>query len=838
MTRLEALLTKASGTVVAIPDRVDHDEPLYGFGPADAQIVIVCDAPNYDEYEQQQPWLGRRGTKVVQHARYGGIDLRKCRVEYYSPMVSSGRCRVPDGGPTSDGAKGLEARIQKPQLIITIGDDALEALTGFRDSLRRRGSVYEWRGIKVLAMIDPSVIYARKEYEKHARIDWERAKLMATEHTTHHMYCGCAHRIKRNHITPFEYGSEEFQTRIWEYQNKAANALKVLAIDIETPKVRGERKFVCVSFSYRPEESLVIPFTENYIAAISKLCNSPCIKVGHNFISFDRWWFEKEGIKVGGEIRDTLAMHHCLDPASRHSLEFLTSRYTWEPFYKSEAKGHDENAILKTPETQQAYYEYCGLDSCVTRELHDILWSQLESHHLDKFYHAHYKRLYDPILDLSSRGVRIDQAYRKALMAHLLHEAEEARDKLGEINEAPLYTSGFTVSGALLKKMLYEKMGVAAKFKKRASGEVTETSDITTLLQIKSEYAKTRPDVVEVVDLAITHSKAQKAATFCYDKHFSADGRFRFTLKVNTEAARLSSSAAPDGTGANSQNWPRDKRVRRMVLPEEGHIILDADLSQVESRFCFAYTGDSELIRLARLRSTEFDQHIFVASLVFKIPMEGIDPKGKERQVCKSIGHGAQRAMQGVRMAETLMKEGYVYSAEECDELIEEYHKAFPGIRKWHQRIRQEVRQNKLLINSWGRIWDVYYEEINDELFRRAYSWLLQSECGDLMNQYGFIALWYWLKEHEMKSRILLHIHDELVMSVDPDEAYDVAVFLQGSLERSRVYNGAELSIPVEFKCGLTWVGEYEWKILPAREEFETVVKRLLNVNPAHAVPR
>ncbi len=836
MTRLEALLTKASGTVVAIPDRVDHAEPLYGFGPADAQIVIVCDAPNYDEYEQQQPWLGRRGTKVVQHARYGGIDLRKCRVEYVYPRVHVDiRVEHTDLDKRIFERERLYNHVGAPSFIITIGDDPLEAFTGFRDSLRRRGSVYEWRGIKVLAMIDPSVIYARKEYEKHARIDWERAKLMATEHTTHHRYCGCAHRIEREHITP--YGDiRAYNDAIYRYCEAAQDPQTIMAIDIETPKVKGKRQIVCVSFAYTPHESLVLPFDIVVGNIIHSLCASPCIKVGHNFISFDRWWFEKEGIKVGGEIRDTLAMHHCLDPASRHSLEFITSRYTWEPFYKSEAKGHDENAILKTPETQQAYYEYCGLDSCVTRELHDILWSQLESHHLDKFYHAHYKRLYDPILDLSSCGVRIDQEYRKALMGYLLHEAEEARDKLGEINGAPLYTSGFTVSGALLKKMLYEKMGVAAKFKKRASGEVTETSDITTLLQIKAEYAKTRPDVVEVVDLAITHSKAQKAATFCYDKHFSADGRFRFTLKVNTEAARLSSSAAPDGTGANSQNWPRDKRVRRMVLPEEGHIILDADLSQVESRFCFAYTGDSELIRLARLRSTEFDQHKFVAALVFKKVIEAVEPG--ERQVCKSIGHGAQRAMQGVRMAETLMKEGYVYSAEECDELIEEYHKAFPGIRKWHQRIRQEVRQNKLLINSWGRIWDVYYEEINDELFRRAYSWLLQSECGDLMNQYGFIALWYWLKEHEMKSRILLHIHDELVMSVDPDEAYDVAVFLQGSLERSRVYNGAELSIPVEFKCGLTWVGEYEWKILPAREEFETVVKRLLNVNPAHAVPR
>ncbi len=820
MNRLAALLARSSGATVEIPAAVDTSVPLTGLGPEDGRIVLVLDSPTYEELEQQSPFVGRRGSKLLAHARMAGVSSGTIRTEYATTIQRDW--------------EGLRDCLsdKTPALIITVGDVALEAVTGLPDSVRRRGSVYKFGDTKVLCMLDPILTIGRGKlthtYEKAARLDWERAVELSTPHTTHHQYCGCAHRVKRTHISEFSVGSEKLMVAANRYLEAAQDPNTMMAIDIETPKIKGKRQVVCVSFAYSPEESLVLSFY-NHGSMIKYLCDSPCRKVGHNFVSFDRWWLAKEGISVHGPIDDTLAMHHCLDPASRHSLEFLVSRYTYEPFYKDEAKGHDEYAILKTAESQQAYYDYCGLDSCVTRELYTLLRGQLEARGMVGFYDNHYSRIYDPLLDLSSRGVRIDHTARKALLASCLHEAREARDRLGSINGAPLYTiaknasleviAAKTVSSAQLKKLLYGKLGVPEQVKRRASGDFTATADAVTLKKLRHEYAMTLDhvesrsrEVVEVIDLALAHNKAHKMASFCYDSHFSDDGRFRFTLKVNTEAARLSSSAAPDGTGANSQNSPRDKRFRRLFLPEEGHILVDVDLSQVESRICFAYTGDPELARLARLRASEFDQHKFVATLCFKKLMEEVTKD--ERQVSKSIGHGAQRAMQGLRMAETLMGVGYVFSEEECDVLLDEYHKAFPGVRIWHQAVRKELRANKRLVNSWGRIWDVRYEDMNDDLYRRGYSWLLQSECAGLMNQRGFIPIYYWLKGSKMKSRILLHTHDGLLLSCPKEEAFDVANFLVDRLEIPRLYNGVELSVPVDVSVGLNWgdkkeVGEF-----------------------------
>jgi DNA polymerase I-like protein with 3'-5' exonuclease and polymerase domains/uracil-DNA glycosylase len=820
MNRLEALLARSSGAVVEIPSHVDTTVPLTGFGPEGASIVLVLDKPTDAEREQQTPWVGRRGTKLLAHARMAGIDTRKIRTVYVEQDSPEAFLALLCAG--------------KQDLIITVGDEALQAVMALPDSLRRRGSVYHFGSTRVLCMLDPSITYARKEYEKPARLDWERAKELITPHTTHHHYCGCAHQMSRTHITPFGRSEAELGEAIAWYENAASKRDTVMAIDIETPKIEGKRRIVCVSFAVSAVESLVLPFDSQPLT-IARLCQSVCRKVGHNFISFDRWWLAKESIQIGGPIDDTLAMHHCLDPASKHSLEFLTSRYTYEPFYKDEGKGHDEHVIWRDRESRKAYYDYCGLDSCVTRELYTILRDKLRARRLEGFYETHYVRIFDPILDLSSRGVRIDHAARLRLLEECLNEAREARDKLGAINGEPLYKASKnasaevlakkTVSSAQLKTLLYDKLGVPEQVKKRASGEMTPTADAVTLKKLRVEYAETRPEVVEVIDLALAHNKAHKMASFCYDSHFSEDGRFRFTLKVNTEAARLSSSAAPDGTGANSQNSPRDKRFRRLFLPEEGHILVDVDLSQVESRICFAYTGDAELARLARLRSSEFDQHKFVASIVFKKEVK--DVTKDERQVSKSIGHGAQRAMQGLRMSETLMNVGYVFSPEECDELLEEYHKAFPAIRVWHQQVRKMLRAAKCLFNSWGRIWDVQYEDMNDELYRRGYSWILQSECADLMNQRGFIPLRDWMKAEKMRSRILLHTHDGLLMSCPVTESYEVAQFLVESLEVTREYNGVPLSVPVEVSVGKTWGDKQEFAFFPGKQAFLETVRGL-----------
>ena len=913
MTRLEALLLRSAGEQdIPLPlhNQIDYDQTVPDEGPLDAKIMILGESLGQEESLARRNFVGRSGQKLRNHARLAGINPEQCRIMNVMPLY-------PEGGSIENVDPAVVRGWQKNALerlrachqalvIVCVGNVALETCTGLRDITRRRGSIYEWEGRKVLGMIHPAaILHSRgrpgsQYYEKMCRLDWERVKLLSQPHKTHHQYCGCAVRLAREHFNPLTHGNQGMHDAIRRYQRLASDPQRYMAIDIETPKIAGKRQIVCVSFSFQTCESLVLPF-QDYADVIKGLCSSPCIKLGHNFVSFDRWWLEREGIHVGGEIRDTMCVSHCLDPASPHSLEFLQSRYTWEPFHKAEAKGHDENVVLASDEAFARYMDYCGLDSCVTIELHNLLWPELERRGLLPFYRRHYEALYDPILDVMLRGVAIDHPYRQSLLEDLLTEAKHARDRLGEINGAPLWSLGTqrdqsiyaaltcgeehslerirahtwlkdafqpedvnkvlerigskTVSNAQLKKLLYEKLGLPLQTRKRKGGVETPTADAVALRRLRLQVTH-RPDVVEVLDLAMQHNKSQKLATFLYPNTFDpSDGRFRFTLKLNTEAGRLASAAAPDGAGRNSQNSPRDKRIRRAIIPDPGHILVMCDLSQVEGRIVFVRTKDPELIRLARDRYA--DQHSYTASLCTGKPQELCGKGTDERQVFKSANHAAMRGMKGKTMADRMLKEnmlrasGVPYTETECDEFLEMYHHAWPGIRLWQQGVRRELRVTKRLVNRWGFVWDMRYEEMNEDLYRRAYNLYPQSENAHLTNFCGFSPLWCWLQgkyshywnlqtcydghmfhswNHRdvMQSRVCMQEHDELVCSCAPDEAYDVACFMREHLEVELDYDGVGLSVPTEFKIGMNYGDVVEIGTLPDRATFDQRMKEVM----------
>ena len=648
-----------------------------------------------------------------------------------------------------------------------------------------------------------------------------------------------------------------------------------LSIDIETRPSEG--RMLCVGFSVRPQEGLVLEWTPEYLPWIRRWCAYPIDKVLWNG-NYDRYWLATEGISVNGRILDGMHMLHALMPTDNVSLAFAASIETDEPFWKDQDKTEDNKTA---EENWEEFKTYCIKDVCVALEITQKLLPQLEEQGLQQFYEAHYEELAEPMLDTMLQGVCIDHIRRRQVLHDLLTEARAARDKLATFNGGePLFTLSVqrdklvwaklkagldpyeghgadvrmdiqrsveriqakTVSSHKLKQLLYGRYGLPMQLKHRSSGEDTETSDIFTLRKLRYDYRDTT-EVCQVIDTAIAHSKAQKLSSFIQDDKYDADGRMRFSLKVTTEAGRLASSASPRGKKNNSQNIPRDSRVRSLVLPEPGHVCLAVDGSAAEARVCFIKTKDPELIRLARLRSTEYDQHRHTGVIVGFAPSTEETPENfaaitrSQRQVCKQISHGSQRNMQGFTLAQTILREGLedehgnpiVFDEEYCNEVIERYHRRFPAIRQWHLRVRAAVRKDRCLTNSWGRIWPVPYYQLSDELFRRAYSCELQSETADWLNMWGFKALWQWIKANKLRSGIMLQEHDGLVISTPPDEAYDVALFLRGSLEQVREYDGVELAIPVEWTLGLAWGHGREWKILPPREEFETYMAGLLN---------
>lgn len=253
-------------------------------------------------------------------------------------------------------------------------------------------------------------------------------------------------------------------------------------------------------------------------------------------------------------------------------------------------------------------------------------------------------------------------------------------------------------------------------------------------------------------------------------------------------------------------------------------------LSQIESRLVMMMTSEPELVKLARLPSWEYDGHSANAALLFHgdsltafEEYKKAEPaKAKlQRHIGKITSHGSQRDMGGATLAGNILKElDIAYSADKCQGFIEKYHARYTAIRGvYFPGIRRTVMRDRRLVNSWGRHIDFRYDRLCDELFRQAYSWLPQSENADLLNQRGLYPLWLYMKSlHGYPPNVT--VHDSLLVSVAPKDAYDVAEFIRSNIEQPMLIGGNRFTPFVEFKLGATWAGDREFKRIPSKQEF------------------
>ena len=249
-------------------------------------------------------------------------------------------------------------------------------------------------------------------------------------------------------------------------------------------------------------------------------------------------------------------------------------------------------------------------------------------------------------------------------------------------------------------------------------------------------------------------------------------------------------------------------------------IFLRADLSTAEHRVTSVLTHNAELISMARKRSHEFDAYKNFACMAFDKQPEQVTKL--ERECCKTVVLGTDYDMQAERMSDGLLKKGLLFSPDQCQVLQQKYLTRFPAIRDGYQyRCRMKCIQHRYLENSWGRRIYFTYERLGPDLNRRLYAWTPQSEIGDLLNQWGFIAAHQFIEKYNLKSKINLQVHDEVCLSSNVEEAWDLMRLLRDSLERERSYEGETLVIPVSFSLETRYHQEdIEFKQFPSHEEY------------------
>lgn len=553
---------------------------------------------------------------------------------------------------------------------------------------------------------------------------------------------------------------------------------------------------------------------------------------GRTFItgnSYDAFFLADHGIRLSNWKWDTLLLHHALDPSAPHGLADCASFDTREAYWKDQAK--DPDTASRYTSNWASFLEYNGKDCCVTRELCDVYVSRLKALPLEHetgldFYLRHYPTLFTPLLALSRHGIRVDAHKRKYSLLELMAACVDLQDRLTALSGVQLYGTT-ALSTAKLKAYLYGQLALPKQWKRRKdTGEKTETVDEVAVRRLMERHPACLP-LQATGPLILDHKRKQTLLHFYKTERVDDDGRYRSSYSPNTEAGRLSSSKNPRGTGSNAQNV--DREARDIFLADAGHVGIEVDASQAEARIdyllIYMLTQDRAILDKARLRPDEYDQHTENAAAIFNKPSTAISKE--ERYLGKKAVHAAFRDMQGQKLADELLKEGRIYSADQCDRLIKAFRTRLGVgyIEELFRWVRGRIIKDRYLENSWGRRLWFTYDRLDDEAYRRGYSFDPQSEVADLMNQRGLVPLHSYLQEHG--GRINAHVHDSLFFSVPRETAYEATKFLVESLEAPRTYWGVELCMPATVKIGSRWKMEQEWLRLPTREVFEETVAGL-----------
>jgi len=825
-----------------------------GCGPTDAKIVLIGEAPGKVEHETYEPFSGMSGNLLNQWWAQVGLSREQIRIDNLYPFLPPGgkieRVPVDELAYYVYDLRKRLARLDGPHVIVPTGNYATFSLVGkgkVKAALRKalgedidattaekkagitklRGSVYPYTGVgghncKVIPTIHPAwFLYAggfNSKKQRRAIADWRR--------------------IRREADTPIYNGAERLHItnpsveEIESYLGALCSPEAAISIDIET----WGNKLSCVGFGISDALSITIPLvgrgvSEKFLPYVKAICESPSAKVtqgGH----YDAYWLAYAGITLNNWQWDTLAMHHCLHPTDEHSLHYLASIYCEDyRYWKDEAKDADE--IFKYTKDLDALWTYNGMDCCYTRELLDALHNELVDRGMCQFYQLHYADLFSPVLGVMVHGVKVNTEAQKDWNKRLRRKNKETKQILEGMAGMDLFAKK-DFSPKLLReyfnkvlkapKVMSWSKSTTGKKKTQSLDEAALRSLATRVGKATGQTKKQFEETREAARLILKWRRDKKVSDFmkgAWDK----DGRIRCQYKFQTEAGRFASSKNPKRTGYNLQNV--DREIRDTFVPDEGSVFVKVDLSQIEDRIVKMWTQSPRLVELANLHPTEYDCHSHNAAIIFK--KSESDVTYKERYLAKRGVHAAERGMGGKKLSEELLKDfDSVVGARECQRMIDTFFAEFHEIPEiYFKEIRQKVMSDKQLANNWGREWHCTYDRFSDDLYRRAYSFNPQSDAADLLNQWGLKPLHSLLQG--MQSKLNLQVHDELIISCPPGEAYTVAAFLVGMLERPRYYFGNKLIVPACVTVAKSWkCDKYEFKRLPAQKEFNEAVYAVL----------
>jgi len=539
----------------------------------------------------------------------------------------------------------------------------------------------------------------------------------------------------------------------------------IICFDTETTSVDAvEAELVGMSFAYRAREAYYVPVPANKSEAQAIVdefktifLNEKIEKIAQN-IKYDLMVLAHYGVEMKGKTYDTMLAHYIIEPEKRHGMDILAEDFlNYTPVSIEEIIGKKgvKQGNMRDADLEKVK-EYAAEDADITFQLRDKLHPILaQNPNAIKLFEDVEMPLTQVLCDIEMEGVKLDIDFL-ATMSKVLE-----KDML-EVQTVIFGLAGqdFNInSPKQLGEILFDKLKLDPKAKKTKTGQYMTGEDILSKLELQNhEIARKILDFRELQKLKSTYVDALPLLIS------PKTGRIHTSFnQAVTSTGRLSS------TNPNLQNipirTPRGREIRKaFIAKNDDFLILSADYSQIELRIMAAFAKDESMIEAFNQGR---DIHATTAAKVFNVSLDEVT--SEMRRKAKTVNFGIIYGVSAFGLAEQIG-----VSRTEAKELIDNYWKEFPSIKKYMNDAVIIARENGYVETILGR--RRYLRDINSQNMvergfaeRNAVNAPIQGSAADMI-KIAMIKVNDFIKQEKLQSRIILTVHDELVFDVHKSE--------------------------------------------------------------------
>ena len=561
------------------------------------------------------------------------------------------------------------------------------------------------------------------------------------------------------------------------------------SLDTETTGIDPiNAELVGMSFSYTENQAFYVPVPSNREEAL-KIVNEfkevledeRTLKIGQN-IKYDILTLSNYGVNVQGPMFDTMIAHYVLQPELRHNMDYLAEIYLHYRTIPIEdligPKGKNQKNMRDL--SPEAVYKYACEDADITLKLHHVLKKELDVSGVANLFYEIEMPLVPVLAYMERNGVRVDTEALKETSQHFTQRMNQIEQEIYQLTGMQFNIS----SPKQVGEILFDRLKIVEKAKKTKTGQYVTSEEVLEGLRNRHEVVGKILDYRGLKKLLSTYIDA--LPLLINPRTQKIHTSFNQTV---TATGRLSSS------NPNLQNIPirneDGKEIRKAFIPEEGCEFFSADYSQIELRIMAHLSGDKNMIEAFQEGN---DIHAATASKVFKIALEEVTRE--QRSKAKTANFGIIYGISVFGLAERMN-----VPRSEAKELIDGYFQTYPQIKEYMDHSVEKARINGYIETVFGR--KRYLPDINSHnavvrgyAERNAINAPIQGSAADII-KVAMVKIYQRFQKENIRSKMILQVHDELNFSVHPEEKEKVQQIVIEEMEKAYA-----MQVPLQADCG------------------------------------